>query len=1436
MRLRLFGLEFQIATDGTLELANPPTDLVISFAGRAVESGGQWRAELELRGRLGRCSFNINLPLIRLRRASDAPTLLVPAHDPVEDGSSIRFKLFQDSDPGGNWGLALGGLRLVGDPSRDQPFVTDHDRLVARFPETPLFRSPENALPLALEGSLGGFVLDLTDGRLTATEDAVRVRVGVGVVNDPPQAGGQLFTWHGRSRAGVTVDLRRLADRTVLRFAANDPVASIALNADTVDAAPVSADNPAIAPFEVENSDLEVTFLHRPADNPRLDDLALTPANGDGQVLTAYAFSDARNRASRWRIRERLPLTLRAKTPSRPGGMSISPAVSVRVDSTDPADTSLHGLHGIIGRTRVICAGSVMLKGEEIGEHFPSRDDVNPDVNPDLLSDTVLPRLDFRGPGSNNLGVVTVRPGETFAGQDGHSAANFHMRGRALTLPLIDRKHIAKNRQSNWDLEVGKIEASTLGSQHRRHDETAVHETNLLEPVLKSPATQFFDRLFTAAADDADGPVVALVSADDDERPFPKIGPYDTRFDYRSLGVNIRVEPKIADYMVIRKEDVAGAFELDQIVEFAFDPSGNFMPQREFPQGLAKGSSPANPVVAIVKLSRKISLEKIFDDETIEHRYVIPGGGDRTIDLFDELPSDVKGQGWTGLILFRLPILGESKPNEEPGLAAQLIGNVLGDELELAYLALAPVRDASGTRRMSHFARVLWKNGRSVIDRSDFKDSDGNHNPHDRKETRFQLNRIDVTWADGVLSDLRIDTRFYIDSLFGIRHESTTGGPESRWIDIGGRYDEDQDRVRFLADLSEPWQIFPFTDGDAGFGPLRRLALSSIEITRTGKDRLAISLDGDLELGNFGVPGLGFDGFGLGNDARIDFSGLDLFLPPLDVGLDLNGNFLEFGYPSIRINLDLTPFQIGPIGLKLKSIAMSWDGKGIDWEAPLKLVRAGDFDIELPTFFFDLQIDFGSLPELALKSVDKLLLDLQIGLQGRDGQLWDRIEIGLSAVDFRKFELDLLRFLTISAKTIDLKTKTAKRGTKEYRYSVFQASGVRVLILGREVVKDLSFFLFMSPGGQVGILAFVPTQIDTFLKIRWVLIGRDVLLDPKFAADIMSVDFLDKDKDEDIGGKLATQGKKGGLLPLIASEQPIGDWVFAAGFGLGSDEEPLLNGRFLFQDRKYYGLAVGGGIFKEWFGFEFALSVLYEKGPTPSQDRVVISIRAPKIDLSTFKFLGGVISLRIAFDGSFLLDCGFPWRREGERLWNRTFGAIVTPYQGSGGFYIRKENILAPLGNNLVAAGGGYALQVGLGATFGGGVFSVWVTVGIYSVIEGVVVLKDDNLKAFRLTGAIGVVLRGVGELNFWIISVRVEIVVGAEAGMTLLYRSDDSIPDLTEIGIPATIDPGRPVIRVDFLLYARASARACIGSGWFKLCKSISVSVPMRARYDLSL
>lgn len=1446
MRVRLFGVDFSVAADGTLELPSPPGHLnVTTLAGQARQAGGRWRATLAFAGQLGPCTFDIILPELRLTALPGAPETLVPASNPLEDDSGLRFNLFQDNDPGGSWSLVIGGLRLVGTPPRN-PLFTTRDRLAVRFLHTRLFQSDQNALPIAAAGGSGGFVPDLGAGRLEVTENAVLARTGVEAVSTPPpRQADPLFAWHGRSRACIAIDLLRPAEQTRLRFRTTDPAAAFVLHADTADAGAVSAANPVLAPLSVLDSDLDVTFQHRAGDDPRLENLVLVPTVADGQLLTAYAFSDVLNSASQWRVRETLPLTVRPRTPARPGGLAIAPGVAVSAGAADPSGVGQHGLHGIVGRTRVMGAGTVTLLTEEIAAAPADRDD----VAPALLCDTVLPRLTFTGASVGNLAVITARPGETFVDSYGREAANFCMRGDALTLPLIDRRHVHQAQRNNWDRHVRRVEATTIASQRRAHDQAAVHETNLSEPVLSPPASQSFERLFAAAAD-----VVRPDTTASTERPGPRIDAYATRFDYRradadrgaghaaavdrGLHVNIRVEPHQPDYMVIRANGAEAAFDSGEIGAFVFDPSGNFKPTGALPRGFPDDSSDTHPA-AIVKLTRKQTLAEIFAREEFSTTYVIPGMAGRTVDLFDDLlPTDVKGRTWTGLIVFRLPILGGSNADGDPGLAAQLIGNAIGDELELAYLAISPARDAGGGSRMSYFGRVIWENGRDIIDRSSFQDPGGQHDPQDRRESRFQLNRINVTWADGALSDLRINTQLHIDSLFGVRHAQTTGGTPSRRVDISGRYDEDEKRVRFLAELSEPWQIFPFTDGGAAFGPLRRLTLSSIEIAHSwdrsaGADRLAIVLDGDLELTDFTIPGLGaFDGFNLGDDSRVDFKGLDMFLPPLTTGLSMGGDFLQFCYPSIRINLDLTPFRIGPIGLRLKSIAMSWDGEGIDWEAPLKLVRAGNFDIELPTFFFDLRLDFGGLAELALKSADKLLLDLQVGLQGRGGGLWDRIEIGLSAVEFRRFELDLIRFLTISADPVHLGSKTVTRNGEQYRYTEFFAGNVKVLILGRKMLDNLVLALFMTPSGRVGILAYIPGGTGGFLNIRWVLVGRDVLVGSDLAAKIMSVEVLGEDEDERIANDLARLGGDGGLLPLELADQPIGDWVFAAGFGFGG----LLDGRFLFQDRRYYGLAVGGGIFREWFGFDFALSVLYEKGPMPSQDRVVISIRAPKVVLPTFAFLGGVISLRVDFNGGFLLDCGFPWRQGSERLWNRTFGAIVTPFQACGGFYVRRENVVVPLGRDLVAAGGGYALQGGLGAAFGGGVFSVWVTVGVYSVIEGVVVLSGDTMRAFRLTGAVGVLLRGGGELNFWIISVRVEIVVGAEASLTLIYRADNNIPDLSQIGIPATVAPGRPVIRIDFLLYARASARACIGSGWFKLCKSISVSVPMRARYDLRL
>jgi hypothetical protein len=251
-----------------------------------------------------------------------------------------------------------------------------------------------------------------------------------------------------------------------------------------------------------------------------------------------------------------------------------------------------------------------------------------------------------------------------------------------------------------------------------------------------------------------------------------------------------------------------------------------------------------------------------------------------------------------------------------------------------------------------------------------------------------------------------------------------------------------------------------------------------------------------------------------------------------------------------------------------------------------------------------------------------------------------------------------------------------------------------------------------------------------------------------------------------------------------------------------------------------------------------AISVLYVKGERPGEDEFITSVSGPRVTLPAFSFTGGAMTLGLRMNGDFFVDVGFPWlERSGARQWDRALGAIVGVFQGSGGFYVRSRHLRVPAGE-LLAVSGGYAVQFGLGASYGGGMFTVWATVGVYFILEGDVVLqKGHGMVGLRLSGAAGILGRAAGELNWWIISVRVEITISAEARLTITWGV---VPELALPGasgtLPAVAGAERMRLTAEFIVYARASARACIGRGWFKICKSISVTLPLRFAYSTTV
>ena len=202
---------------------------------------------------------------------------------------------------------------------------------------------------------------------------------------------------------------------------------------------------------------------------------------------------------------------------------------------------------------------------------------------------------------------------------------------------------------------------------------------------------------------------------------------------------------------------------------------------------------------------------------------------------------------------------------------------------------------------------------------------------------------------------------------------------------------------------------------------------------------------------------------------------------------------------------------------------------------------------------------------------------------------------------------------------------------------------------------------------------------------------------------------------------------------------------------------------------------------------------------------------------------------------------GFPLLRSGGggREWNRSLGAIVGIFQGSGGFDSAKRTSSIAIKDDqdrqLLQLSTGFALQVGYGASFGGGPFKVFVTIGIYAIAEGDALVAEQTLQQLVLAAAVGILVRGRGELDWWIISISVEVTIEAEARTQIAWcnKKYDAAHNLPAV---QPIDEGKFVVTVDFFVQASVRAEACLGSGWFKVCKGIDVSVGIGVRHSLTL
>jgi hypothetical protein len=845
---------------------------------------------------------------------------------------------------------------------------------------------------------------------------------------------------------------------------------------------------------------------------------------------------------------------------------------------------------------------------------------------------------------------------------------------------------------------------------------------------------------------------------------------------------------------------------------------------------------PSTFPLALLKLSRRRDLRDILKEiratvaDPAAFDRLLDGSPDAILPAIQETDPDILSPDWVGLLLFNAPI-------DFSGFAAlqALVPTAPEIAPRFKFFSVSP-RDPGQPRNVAISAGVAWRNPQLGPGTAPTGTEEATLQPVDLK-VGFRDRRV-------VRFHSRAQLRFY--SFFGV--EGTSGGGGAKWTEIsilgsvqqtknatGGSAQE----IRFAAEMkaNEKLVVYPAGTGvpqshDQFFvkkGWLRRLEV----VERTldgGKHEAEIQIDGAIEFQRPNIQ-LNTQFAEFFNTLReVSFGNLRISLSKL-TGLDARG--LKLHYPSLKFDLNLPH-----VGLLGDALRMKFHQLALDWATPdLPRFNTVDFmdlgfglpklNPNLPKIVFLGRVDFGKLPDIFARKLSGFALECAFGFNFQSGRLIGSPFVGVRGFGFSGLNLDLASFITVKIKKLELGRKDWPGGRKGAAVSLCDGE---LSILKFKVLEKLSggYFSLDNEGGS-GFWALLKTPETTgeLLRFHWGFAAQNVDFPSSIAKELLAPPPPEGEPNDVTGrhGALYDAWKTGELAP--AAGRGGRGWTFAASIGVLADS---FVGRALFQDGGFMGLALSGPGMKELLGWEFGFIGIYRKDITPGEDYFYFSVTLPKFTMGTFRFMGGQIAVELFTSGDFMVDFGFPWPvRGGGRQWERTLGVIVTPGQASGGWYVRKRQHMVPQTDNasahkLLVIAAGIAVQWGLGATFGKGrVFTVWVRIGVYAILEGELTLRLVNsisprIVAFHVKGAAGILLEGAGEIDWWVINVRVGVRASAEVRTAILWKE----------GGPVQMQLGAE-------LHVSAYARACIGPRWARVCKSIDVSLTIPVRHKLT-
>lgn len=1185
------------------------------------------------------------------------------------------------------------------------------------------------------------------------------------------------------------------------------------------------ADETLAVAMTVDSCRLHLSMAAKQGVDNQVSRIWLEPSEA-GLRLTTYALSDAGNEPAIWRLAGRfIDLNCRLYPSARPTTLVFAPVQAAAAGATPSGDVndvfviqegtkSVHGpvadseffLRGATGALVCELEDSCTEKRPDSGS---SKHSNNAAIAKTVIGDLTFPWLRFAKDASHTPQFRHTKPGVAYCQENGGaSIETLTFEGPELAFPLLPLDWISSSSKECQMSLVGALNEQVKNEGY--HPQATIHETHFHEaPMVATQQVQLTGLFYR---DDKSGTLKAR----------PQILDYPSKVDFGLAKVRVELggDPQSANdprkYVVIKRKDV-----LNHTPEFA-KCLGDFT--------ILPSSGSDEDIVGVLKLSREVTLQDILDGEAKQQtKGQIP-------DLREVLHSSLQERAWTGLILFKLSV------NCQDATKTPVLKDIIPKTgIPVSYIALTPKKTTSQTR-FSICARIKWENPVAT-------GAKWTGTPQD--EVRCFLKALDVAWFDSSLTNFHSDTELHFEGFFGQREGA-------RDLSIQGSYDEATRTIRFTGAFAQPVHIVG-SDAIKPFGPIQSVDVSAATIESVD-GKTSFSLNGSVRLGKWGGSN-----FFSETDKPLEYRNLRLFF---EHALDAAGSWLNISYPSFRFPFSIPVLKFLSFELNLDSLAVDWTPNDDPWKGFLSFQPG---TLSFPSVRFGFKIDLMKLPLLAWKNIDRLTLEVLLGFERTN------VRVGVGFTGFEtgneQLKLDLLRFLKLTIEKVT---------SKEFPVSKIKAlvlHKISLEILEKKIVTGLEVVVFSGEQGRHGFLAFYIPSDDgakpsdtkkasdnkkeagkdsapdnsqkdekkdsnpTFLKIHWILIAQNLRLPSDMLNKLMELPAIDpsgqppadtcallRTDDTYVKGinKLSDE-----IVPAIDQTglTSVDQWMFGAGFRVLN----ILEGKFLFQDGYYYGIALDSPAFCHWFGFNLAISVVYVKGTQPSDDQFTLTFRAPRITLPACAFTGGTISLQIRVDGSFLIDIGFPWVQNGVRRWDRALGAIVTPFQGSGGFYLRRQTIsgYAEEGqtHNGIIIGAGLAIQFGLGGAYGGAGFRVTASIGIFAVVEGDALFLDNNLDGLVLIGSVGLLGRASGELNWWIISIRVEVLLIAEARLQFAWGCNPRLASVNN-----ACDRQKPTLTFQMTVYASVSASACIGWGPFQVCAGITLSIAIPISPEVKL